>query len=200
MPASAFSASRLKRSRRLVGSNLRSLRWPLVVVAAVILADQSTKLWAVSNLTEHTPVRVLGDFLMFSLVYNQGGAMGTRLGPSVYYLIMALIVLPVVLYYLYRNRQFPAISLPLAFIAGGAIGNLIDRIRLGQVIDFIDVDFFDISLGSFYLERWWTFNIADACISCSIVFLIAHMFIQRRDLDSASSAQGEPEPPADSAR
>jgi len=166
-------------------------------VAAVVLADQGTKLWAVSNLTEHTPVRVLGDFLMFSLVYNQGGAMGTRLGPSVYYLIMALIVLPVVLYYLYRNRRFPAISLPLAFIAGGAVGNLIDRIRFGQVIDFIDVDFFDISLGSFYLERWWTFNIADACISCSIVFLIAHMFIQQRDLDSSASAQDEPEPPAD---
>jgi signal peptidase II len=168
------------------------------VVVAVVLFDQATKLWAVSSLPEHTPVRVLGEFLMFSLVYNEGGAMGTRFGPSVYYMVMAFVVLPVVLYYLYRNRRFPVISLPLAFIAGGAIGNLIDRIRLGQVIDFIDVDFFDISVGSFYLERWWTFNVADAAISCSIVFLIAHMFIKRRDLDSTSS-QAQVQPPTHNA-
>ncbi len=54
----------------------------------------------------------------------------------------------------------------------GAIGNVIDRIRLGKVIDFLDVDFFDITIGSFQIERWWTFNIADAAISCSLMFLI----------------------------
>jgi len=118
---------------------------------------------------------------MFSLVFNEGGAMGTKLGPSIYYLIMALIVLPFVLYYIYRNRYTRALSLPLSFIAGGAIGNLIDRIRFGQVVDFIDVDFFDISLGFFELDRWWTFNVADSAISCAIVFLLFHMFFQRKE-------------------
>jgi signal peptidase II len=145
----------------------------------VVLLDQFTKLWAVTALFGQPPLRILGDFLMFSLVYNEGGAMGTRLGPSIYYLIMALIVLPFVLYYIFRNRQMPVISFPLAFIAGGAIGNLIDRIRFGQVVDFIDVDFFNISIGSFRLDRWWTFNVADSAISCAIVFLIIHMFFQR---------------------
>jgi signal peptidase II len=145
------------------------------------LADQLTKIWAVSALYGQPPLKVWGDFLMFSLVYNEGGAMGTKLGPSTYDLVMALVVLPFVLYYIYRNRQTPAISLPLSFIAGGAIGNLIDRFRYGQVVDFIDVDFFDISIGSFQMDRFWTFNIADSAISCAIVFLIFHMFFLRKE-------------------
>ena len=154
----------------------------------VVAADQATKLWALANLTEHTPEPVWGNFFMFSLVFNEGGAMGTRLGPSVYYLIMALLVLPFVFYFIYQNRRLAAVSIPLSFIAGGAIGNLIDRIRLGKVVDFIDVDFFDISIGSFHLYRWWTFNIADAAISCAIVFLLLHMFLNRTSLDPNDSA------------
>ena len=153
----------------------------MVILAGVVLLDQATKLWAVATLTGQPPIKVLGDFLMFTLIYNEGGAMGTRIGPSTYYLIMALVVLPFVFYYIFRNRHTPVVSLPLAFIAGGAIGNLIDRIRLGQVVDFIDVDFFNISIGSFELDRWWTFNVADSAISCAIVFLIIHMFFQRNE-------------------
>ena len=151
----------------------------------VVIADQITKLWAVDALSGQPPVRVLGEFLMWTLVYNEGGAMGTRVGPSVYYLVMSLIVLPFVCWYIYKNRAVKLVSIPLAFIAGGAVGNLIDRIRLGSVIDFIDVDFFDITIGSFQLERFWTFNIADSAISCGIVFLILLMFLQRRTLDPA---------------
>ena len=152
-------------------------------MALVVITDQSTKLWAVAALSGHSSVRVLGDFLMWTLVYNSGGAMGTRVGPSVYYLVMSLVVLPFVCYYIYKNRQVKLISIPLAFIAGGAIGNLIDRIRLGSVIDFIDVDFFDISIGPFQLDRFWTFNVADSSITCAIVFLLFLMFFQRRSLD-----------------
>jgi signal peptidase II len=154
----------------------------LIILAGVVLLDQATKLWAVSSLAGQPSVRVLGDFLMFTLVYNEGGAMGTRIGPSLYYLIMALAVLPFILYFIFRNRHTPAMSLPLAFIAGGATGNLIDRIRFGQVVDFIDVDFFNISIGSYQLDRFWTFNVADSAISCAIVFLLIHMFFQHKEL------------------
>jgi signal peptidase II len=152
-------------------------------VAVVVIADQYTKLWAVATLAGQPPVRVLGDFLMWTLVYNEGGAMGTRVGPSVYYLVMSLVVLPVVCYYIYKNHMVKAVSIPLSLVAAGAIGNLIDRIRLGSVIDFIDVDFFDITIGSFQLDRFWTFNVADSAISCGIVFLLVLMFFQRRSLD-----------------
>jgi len=80
-------------------------------------------------------------------------------------------------------------------VAGGAIGNIIDRIRLEYVIDFIDVDIPDISLFGFHLERWWTFNIADAAISCSIVFLIIHLlFFHRRPATSSKKSLNTSEP------
>jgi signal peptidase II len=160
----------------------------------VLLVDQLSKSWAVANLTGQPPYEVLGRFLMFSLVYNEGGAMGTRIGPSLYYLIMALIVLPFLLYYIYHNRLAPMVSLPLSFIAAGAIGNLIDRVLLGKVVDFIDVDFFDIDLFGFQMTRFWTFNVADSAISCAIVFLVGLMILHRHALDPHPT-----EPPASTA-
>lgn len=112
---------------------------------------------------------------MVTLVHNEGGALGTRLGGSTYYLIASSLILLFVLYYIWVNAQSKLVSLSLAFVAAGALGNIIDRIRLGYVIDFLDFDFFDISIGSWSIHRWWAFNIADAAITCAIVFLIIRM-------------------------
>jgi signal peptidase II len=138
-------------------------------VAAV---DQITKIWAVDRLAGQPSVPVLGEFFKLTLVYNEGGAMGTSFGTSTWYLIIALIIIPILFYYLYIYRAALSFAIPLAFICGGAIGNLIDRFRLGRVVDFLDVDFFDINFLGFQLDRWWTFNIADAAISCALVFLL----------------------------
>ncbi len=130
-------------------------------------------------MAEQPTREVLGRFLMLTLVYNEGGALGTSFGSSTYYLVSSLIILAVVLYYLFVNRSFARIAWPLAFTAAGAIGNIIDRIRLSKVIDFIDVDIIDINLAGFHLDRWWTFNVADAAISCSIVFLLGTVMFSR---------------------
>jgi len=164
-----------------------SLIGPAITLLLVVLIDQITKMWAVSTLQLQQSVEVLGRFLMFTLVYNKGGAMGTNFGSTSYYLISAILILGFVLYYLIANRGLNRITYPLALIAGGAIGNVIDRIRFGQVVDFIDVDFFDINLFGYHLDRWWTWNVADAAISCSIVFLIFSLMMQRHH---------ETEPPA----
>lgn len=146
----------------------------------VILADQVTKLWAVSALTDGPSISVWGEFFMLSLVYNHGGAMGSSFGSPIYYLIASPLILLFVLYYIYSHAHIRTIALSLAFVAGGAIGNIIDRIRLGYVIDFLDFDFFDISLWGWSIERWWAFNIADAAISCAIVFLIGWLLTAGR--------------------
>jgi len=117
---------------------------------------------------------------MLSLVYNEGGALGTNFGSSVYYLISSIAILMFVMYYIFINRDTPRIAYPLSFTAGGAIGNIIDRIRMGRVIDFLDVDFFDINLFGYHLNRWWTFNVADAVISCSIIFLLISILFTRQ--------------------
>jgi len=172
-------ASRQKRSRKLAASSSKPLLWPVVLLLFTVLVDQLTKIWAVARLEGGQSIEVLGQFVMLTLVYNEGGAMGTRLAPSASYLIASLLILCFVLYYIWKLRHRAAFAIPLALIAGGAIGNILDRIRLGRVIDFLDVDFFDINLLGFSLDRWWTFNVADAAISCSIVFLMVHMLISR---------------------
>ncbi len=162
-------------------STKRHLFIPLAIIFFVVLFDQLTKIWAVDALSFGRPIEVIGQFFMFTLVYNEGGAMGTNLGSSMYYLISASLILLFVLYYIYANRTKMMLSIPLSFIAGGAIGNLIDRVRLGKVVDFLDVDFFDIDLFGFVLHRWWTFNIADSAISVSIVYLLYLILTKKLD-------------------
>lgn len=175
MPGSASHANRRKKENALgANTTARQLLWPALVIITVVILDQVTKIWAVNNLIEGRSVEVLGRFFMFTLLYNRGGAMGTMLGSPTYYLISSLIILVFILIYLYTHRDQRSLAVALAAIAGGAIGNIIDRVRIGRVIDFLDVDFFDINLWGFTLQRWWTFNIADAAITVSIVYLLIH--------------------------
>lgn len=153
----------------------------------MLLADQVSKLLAVHYLAESATgsIEILGRFLMFTLVYNQGGAMGTNLGSSSYYLIASLLILIFLLYYIYLARNDRMLANTLSFIAAGAVGNIIDRFRLGQVIDFIDVNVPDVSIFGYQLHRWWTFNIADAAITCAIIVLLARMIIGVKDTPTA---------------
>lgn len=155
---------------------MKALRLPLLIIAAVIALDQLTKWWALVALTPLTPVPVLGDFFMLTLVFNEGGAMGTSFGSSGYYLTSSLLILAFIFVYLYLNRDNRSLTIPLSLIAGGAIGNILDRLRLGRVVDFIDIDFFDITIGGFSIDRWWTFNIADTAISCAVILLLFRVF------------------------
>ncbi|HWR83104.1 MAG TPA: signal peptidase II [Candidatus Deferrimicrobium sp.] len=159
---------------------MRKLTLPLFFLLLTVAVDQLCKLWAVDYLADKTSVEVLGQFVMLTLVFNEGGALGTSLGSSTYYLISSIAILIFVLYYIYAHRQTARVAYPLAFTAGGAVGNIIDRLRLGRVVDFIDVDFFDIDLLGYHLDRWWTFNVADAAITCSILFLLASALMSRR--------------------
>lgn len=146
----------------------------VVIIALVVIADQLTKSWALSALSDipGRSVSVFGDFLRWSLVYNEGGAMGTNLGGSTLYTVIGIAILLALVYYLWQYRYSAKVAVPLALIAGGAVGNLIDRFVHGKVVDWIDVNFFDISLFSFHLERWWTFNIADSAISVALVYML----------------------------
>lgn len=166
---------------------MKKIITPLVIVVSSVLIDQITKFWALHELASGNSIEVLGNFFKFTLVYNMGGAMGTNFGSPTYYLISSILILLFVLYYIYANSENKTLAYPLSFIAGGAIGNIIDRLVNGMVIDFIDIDFFDINIFGFYLERWWTFNLADAFISCSIVYLLYQIIFHNKDASHARS-------------
>jgi signal peptidase II len=140
--------------------------WPVILVVAVL--DAVTKAIAVRELLpQRLPHPVWGSALRFTLVYNPGAAFGLHLGPQSRWIFTALtIVALVILARLYRStmRGDSTRVLALALVCGGAIGNLLDRLRsdLG-VVDFIDVGFGD--------ARWPTFNVADMAVSCGAVLL-----------------------------
>ena len=144
----------------------------MALILVVVILDQATKLLAAASLTPGVSVEVLGRFFMLTLVYNVGGSLGTNIGSPSMYLATSSAIFVFVIYYMLANRERYILTVPLALVAGGALGNILDRIRLGQVVDFLDFDFFDIDLLGFHIDRWWAFNIADAAITTGIVFLV----------------------------
>ncbi len=174
--------------------------WIFSIIALVTISDQLTKRWALDALSDipGRSISVFGDFLRWTLVYNEGGAMGTNLGSSSLYTVIGIVILVALGYYLWQYRHVGKLAIPLSLIAGGAIGNLIDRFNHGKVVDWIDVNFFDISLFDFHLERWWTFNIADSAISVALVFMLwVSLRPERNQL--SNSTEGNSESPADEA-
>ncbi len=175
MPGSASNARNGKRRRKPAGEEMRRLIFLVSFLLAIIGADQITKVWVLNSILPGQIIPVLGQFFQLRLAYNEGGAMGTVLGPGIFYLITSCIVLVVVLYLLYANRNKTIAAYALAAVAAGAIGNIIDRIRIGWVVDFLDFDFFDINILGYKLERWWTFNIADSAITVGVIILLVYI-------------------------
>lgn len=144
--------------------NRRFLFWG--VVAAVIVVDFITKRLAVATLSSGA-VRVFGDWLALRLVYNPGAAFGIHVGDHSRWVFMALALLAlVVLGAMVRHTQpsqwFRLTA--LALVCGGAVGNLIDRVRGSQGV----VDFIDVFIGPVH---WPTFNVADMAVSCGAIAL-----------------------------
>lgn len=149
---------------------------PALLFAVTVIVDQVTKLVALATLQPGTSVPVLGDLLRWTLTYNPGGVFGMRLAQPVFYLFSSIAIFVVLAFYVIANRRTLYIALPLSIVAGGAIGNIIDRLRFGQVVDFIDCDFPDIDLGFYSIERWPIFNVADMAVSCGIITTIILMY------------------------
>lgn len=150
----------------------------LLLSALVIILDQWTKLIAVGALDYLTPVPVFPG-LNWTLVHNEGGAFSFLSDHGGwqrwFFLVVASVVTVALVEWLRRTaRRDWVLCLPLALLIGGAIGNLIDRARLGYVIDFVDVYY-----GSWH---WPAFNVADSGITVGIVMLIAYeIFGKGRD-------------------
>lgn len=131
-----------------------------------IAADQITKMWAVTNLKGNMSVNIIGNFLKFTYAENRGAAFSIMQDKRIFFITVTFIMLTVVLYMLIYNKKITNLTkISLILISGGAVGNLIDRIRVGYVIDFIDVRF-----GDFY--DFPIFNIADSFVVVGTALLI----------------------------
>lgn len=164
------------------GADRRGLFW--AVAAVVIALDLLTKRWAEAALALYEPVRIAGDWVRWRLVYNPGAAFGLHLGPwSRWIFLVIAIVAVVVLYRLARTSSGSDLArqVSLGAVAGGALGNLIDRVRGPQGV----VDFIDVGVG---LTRWPTFNVADIGVSCGAVVLAVSLWREDRAGAAASGS------------
>lgn len=148
------------------GQGARHWLW---LSALVIVLDQVTKAVALANLTTFERVSVIPGFLDWTLAFNEGAAFSFLADAGGwqrwFFSVLAAVISVVLIVALRRiDRRDIAQALPFALIIGGALGNLIDRVRFGHVVDFILVYRGDWS--------WPAFNVADSAISVAAVLLI----------------------------
>jgi len=144
-----------------------------IIFVASIVIDQITKLWAVNVLKNGGSIKIIGDFLRFTYAENKGAAFSILQGQRVFFVITTITMLVVLAYIYFKTKNITKLSkLSIAMIAGGAIGNFIDRVRLGYVVDLIDVRF-----GNFY--NFPIFNVADSFVVCGTILMIILILFNR---------------------
>jgi signal peptidase II len=141
-------------------------RW-LLLSGVVVALDQASKYVAVAKLSGHPPVEVT-SFFNLVLVYNRGAAFSFLAGAGGWqrelFTGIALIASAWIIYLLRRHPQQTLFCVALALVLGGAIGNVIDRVMIGAVVDFLDFHA--------YGWHWPAFNVADSAITCGAALLI----------------------------
>ncbi|MDQ7815524.1 MAG: signal peptidase II [Melioribacteraceae bacterium] len=185
----------------------------------IVIADQITKFFVkggtipvlnlrVEGMYYGQSIDVIGDFFRITFVENPGLAFGIDVNDTSKLLLslFSLLASIGIFYYLYKSRdQKLIVRLSLAFILGGAIGNLIDRtfygvfygyapIFYGRVVDFFNVDFFDFTVFGKTFDRWPIFNIADATVTIGVILLlIFHRTVpeEKKEIEKGASPGSE---------
>ena len=140
-----------------------------LIVAAVVLVDQWSKSFVSGYVYAHggESVSVLGGKVLIDLVHNTGAAFGVMPNQTILFIVIAVAIVTALIVSYRRLARGPiALRIGLGLVLGGALGNLADRVRLGYVVDFIDL-------------RWWpVFNVADSCIVIGVTVLIVTFMLQ----------------------
>jgi signal peptidase II len=146
------------------------------IAVLVIAADQATKVWAQGSLRPDHEITVISGWLWFRLTSNSGASLGLLRGHNLLFLVASSLVVIAVAVIVVRGAPGTAGAVALGAVAGGAASNLIDRVRLGSVIDFIEV------------HLWPTdFNLADAAIRLGVVVFVLTLFLRRRSRPNGGS-------------
>jgi signal peptidase II len=145
----------------------------------LVAFDQLTKTWASCQLSINQPVIILGDWLRLVLVHNRGLIWGLPIKSFLSYYLLPIIGIIFIVYLVLRTKS-EYFGIAYGFVVSGAIGNLIDRIRLGYVVDFIDMGIKN--------TRWATYNIADTTIVIGLILVLAReLFKSNKKIESKVS-------------
>ena len=160
----------------------------LAIISAVIIAlDQATKLYVDANFRLHESMPVIRGFFNLTYVRNKGAAFGILADNAVripFFITVSIVAMLGILWYINRIRNDQKLAVfSLSLVFAGAFGNLIDRIRLGEVIDFLDV----------FWQRyhWPAFNVADSAITVGVTLLLIDMWREDRKKSAEASQNAE---------
>ena len=161
-------AVRIGDGRRGSTVERRAARWGLFlgIAVAVVVVDQLSKAWLVANVAPGGAIEVVGDWLRLVHGRNDGGLFGLFQGSAIVLAIASLAVIGLIVAYHARSKPSVVLSVALGLLLGGAIGNLIDRIRYGYVVDFVDAG---SAASASTRSTWRTARSASpsCCSSCS---------------------------------
>ena len=153
------------------------------VAAAAVVLDQVSKAWARTALAGG-PVPLIPNVLDLALVMNTGAAFSIGSGSTWVFVILAVVIVAAAAVWVVREKGMPAsLAATLGAVAGGGIGNLIDRVVAGQVTDFFATAFIDFPV----------FNVADIFVTCGVILslILVWRYDSARAADEAGSANGE---------
>ncbi len=147
------------------------------IAGAVVLLDQLSKLIVIQSIPQYARIEVIPGFFNLVHIYNPGGAFGflaANASPVRHWIFLIGIglAMAMILYFYHQTpRSYRFLGGALALIFGGAVGNLIDRLRFGEVIDFLDV-----YIGQLH---WPAFNVADSAVTVGVVIFIIHIVFKK---------------------
>lgn len=163
---------------------------PLTALVVIVL-DQLTKLWLVSAIPLREQRVVIEGFLQLRHTQNTGAAFGFFQGGTVALSVAAVAIVAAIVYSATRMGDGNGWGMfALSLIVGGALGNLIDRLRLGYVVDFIEVYGPHVKIGN-SIYTWPVFNVADSAITVGVLILLATILFAGRAEPHATVVQPE---------
>lgn len=143
---------------------------PILIVLAIVVIDQITKYMVVSMLMPINSVEIIKGFFSLTYVENRGAAFGTMMGGRWFFVALTIAVVVAGCVYYYKNyskKENRITKLALVLIAGGAIGNCIDRLFRSYVVDMLSFNFFGYSFP--------VFNFADICVVIGAFLLVVSL-------------------------
>lgn len=173
-----------------------------IIIISILALDQITKYVTKTYMTIGEHIEILGNFFMLTYVENPGMAFGLKMDNDTIFLSLSLIAALLVFYYLYKlhDEEWP-LQLAISMITAGAIGNLTDRFLRGSVVDFLDFEFFDITIPAFSflgidfsgypMTRWPVFNVADMAVSGGMIIIFTFIILKGDPLKESSKKSTE---------
>jgi len=169
----------------VTGHSIRAARYIILALVGLgtIVLDQITKAHIMQTMRLHESIPIIQNFFSLTYIRNPGAAFGILASSSngfrmLFFGVMSLFALGLLVTIFLRLPQNDWVGqVFISGILGGAVGNLLDRLRFGEVIDFLD----------FYIDayHWPAFNVADAAISVGVCFLIFHFAFEKKEPDQA---------------